>query len=815
MVLHRILYLCFAVDTLAGISAAQDLPAWDQGREQSEVRNRERAILETNHYLSQGDDFLDRGELASAASNYRKALNVVPEGPAAAGMRRLAKTRFSEVGTKYAEALIKEAEYNKASRVLKMILSEDVSPDYAPALKLQSDLADIEITNPEATREFRREVGKVESLLKEGDSMIGIGRFFDATEKFSEVLTIDRYNSAARRGLTRAAKYIHRYARAANDHARSEALKDVANRWEDDRGKNRRSNLSVDPTESDDFQIGGAQSEDIVRRLNSVIIDEITMEGLSPERAVAFVRAKAKEADPTGRGFNILLGSKDIEPIPVTLQMSDIPVIDVLQYVAGLMGARYRIETNAVILVPAGEEDSVYINRSFTVPPDFISTAPSGQAPDNPFEDAADDGGISIRRLSAEDFLAENGIAFPEGTFARYNPAQSKLSVRHNFETLQAIEHMVLASKTDTTMMVGVEVKILQITNDEFVESGFDWLAGDFVLDDRGVTADGEARQVVGGGGGVVPTEGAENTFAFRDPVTGTAYGGRRITESLRTGANVKVDPLDSIINNDRVSGVNGAIDTPGTFSLTGVMPNEQFQVVWRSLSQNTGADLMARPAVLTKNGQKARVEVVRELLYPSEWDPPELPQNVGASATGFPVTPANPTAFLERKLGLALDVNPVITADGSMVELSLQPEFVELEGFINYGSPIKTALPNDTALNPLLPPTTEVTLTENRIVFPVFKTIRSKNKVTVYDGHTIVLAALSNSTINTINDKIPILGDIPALGRFFRSNVDREFTRQVVVFVSIRVMDPGGNGIRNFRGAHKGILANPATSGE
>ena len=56
-----------------------------------------------------------------------------------------------------------------------------------------------------------------------------------------------------------------------------------------------------------------------------------------------------------------------------------------------------------------------------------------------------------------------------------------------------------------------------------------------------------------------------------------------------------------------------------------------------------------------------------------------------------FPVTPATPTGFETRDTGITLEVEPVVGPNKKFIELSLRPELVEFEGFVNYGSPIAT----------------------------------------------------------------------------------------------------------------------------
>ena len=70
----------------------------------------------------------------------------------------------------------------------------------------------------------------------------------------------------------------------------------------------------------------------------------------------------------------------------------------------------------------------------------------------------------------------------------------------------------------------------------------------------------------------------------------------------------------------------------PGIFGLAGVFTDPQFQVVVRALNQKKGVDLLSAPRVTTKSGQRAVIEIVREFRYPTQFQPPQIPQTVGSN---------------------------------------------------------------------------------------------------------------------------------------------------------------------------------------
>jgi Flp pilus assembly secretin CpaC len=65
--------------------------------------------------------------------------------------------------------------------------------------------------------------------------------------------------------------------------------------------------------------------------------------------------------------------------------------------------------------------------------------------------------------------------------------------------------------------------------------------------------------------------------------------------------------------------------------------------------------------------------------------------------------------------------------------------------------------------------------------------------KVTIYDGETIVLGGIISDNIASVNDKIPILGDVPLIGRFFMSQGTSSIKTNLLVFLTCRLVKPDG----------------------
>jgi general secretion pathway protein D len=252
----------------------------------------------------------------------------------------------------------------------------------------------------------------------------------------------------------------------------------------------------------------------------------------------------------------------------------------------------------------------------------------------------------------------------------------------------------------------------------------------------------------------------------------------------------------------------------PGIFGLAGVFTDPQFQVVIRALNQKKGVDLLSAPKVTTKSGQRAIIEVVREFRYPSTFTPPQVPSissstgtTVVGGSTTVPVvvTPTTPQTWETRNTGVTLEVEPVVGENATTIDLNLVPQVVEFEGFINYGSPINAVGVNTIA--GAISTSVPVRLTDNVINQPVFSTRKVTTSVSVYDGQTVVIGGLMREDVQKTEDKTPIIGDIPLVGRLFRTNVDQHIKRNLVIFVTARVITPAGLAFNNEEEEEEGLL--------
>jgi general secretion pathway protein D len=317
-------------------------------------------------------------------------------------------------------------------------------------------------------------------------------------------------------------------------------------------------------------------------------------------------------------------------------------------------------------------------------------------------------------------------------------------------------------------------------------ELGFDWLLGPFNIGNHKVFGSGGTS---GTGSPVLP---ADYPFV----VDGVPVGQNPVTAGNRSGnAAISANALDALL----FPSLGSSALAPGIFGLAGVFTDPQFQVVIRALNQKKGVDLLSAPKVTTKSGQRAVIEIVREFRYPTTFTAPQVPTFSSGVGGGAPapavVTPTTPQTFETRNTGVTLEVEPVVGPDGVTIDLNLVPQVVEFEGFINYGSPIFAVGTNSVVQGniTLFSLSTPVLLTDNVINQPIFSTRKVTTNVSVWDGQTVVIGGLMREDVQKTEDKVPLIGDIPLVGRLFRTNVDQHIKRNLIIFVTARLVTPGG----------------------
>ncbi len=891
----------------------------------------EREVQRRQAAMPQGEAALKRGKTAMKAKNYtlanqefKTAVGSLPDSVMSGKAHDEAVDGVCKSGVILAQTRITQGDYVGAEAILSEVLSNRYNPRYASAQQLYAQLRQPGYFNREASRTvtdkadlqarqvagetdcggyralpFAQRVEQVKEWLADAEGFYQSGRYDLAMKRYDQVLCLDPYNTAARKGQERIDNTKYQYGEEGYNETRGRQLWKVEGAWQQPVRKYGVTGAAVG--------VGAGREREgtalVTKKLNSIVIPHIEFRDATIREAIDVLREQAAENDtgPEGqRGVNIVLRLVPLgqvaqpsmpvavprgtgtpvpgggggtapagagappalpgappqtgpggTPLPVaapsgaagariTVTLDNIPLGEALRYVAAQAGLKVKVERHAISIIPLTEQSNDLITKRYHVPPEFFGgpldvgyyigthvTGGGGQGGQGATQEAPVatnvvekeavsfqtasgtgtgagatsasnllQGTASTRqslyndrqlvgRADAITMLQSMGVPFPSGASATFWPHSGTLIVRNTQDNLDYVDALVDQANLSQPKQVSIESKFVEINQNNLKELGFDWLLGPFSLNGKVFGAGGTA-------GNGVPVDTAN--FPFNN--NGVPIGQNPVTSGNRSGDfAISANALDALLM-PGLGQVAGA--APGIFGLAGVFTNPQFQVVIRALNQKKGIDLLSAPSVTTKSGQRAIVEVVREFRYPRTYTAPQVPSissstsSIVGAATTVPVvvTPTTPQDWETRNTGVTLEVEPVVGGDGTTIDLNLIPQVVEFEGFINYGSPINAVGVSTVAGISVSRP---VELTANVINQPVFSTRKVTTSVSVYDGQTVVLGGLMREDVQKTEDKVPILGDIPLVGRAFRTNVDQHTKKNLVMFVTAKIVTPAG----------------------
>lgn len=409
-------------------------------------------------------------------------------------------------------------------------------------------------------------------------------------------------------------------------------------------------------------------------------------------------------------------------------------------------------------------------------------------------------------------FLAAAGLdfggtnAFPAGADANdfqsqagkavfYNDRNGMLLVRATARDLQTVETALQMLNTSPPQVV-IEAKFVEVTMDDNKAPGFDWYLGNTLM-----TTNASGNQP----GGTVSSSAGTSSVAIRTGVfPGSASTSPTTSNGVGTITGIMTDPqFRSVVEALQRGGTNGVhdlrgdeLDWPGRqatnahnvrvtaalgASMTGVLTDPQYRAVLRALERRSGADVLSAPRVTTVSGRQAQIQVADMRTVVNGIDPTALIQlNVQ------PRTNAVPFLTSTIPVGPTLDVIPTVAADGYTIRLNVIASIAE---FLGYDQP---------------PADAKVTVWEGgkasevAVPLPRFRVRQMTTQALLWDGQTLVLAGMPVEDSVTMKDKVPVLGDLPAVGNLFRSESKSTVKKNLLVFITATIIDPAGNRVHS-----------------
>src|SRR5436190_15746822 len=395
---------------------------------QREVHRRQTVLPQGEAALARGDAAMRAKNFALAYQEFKTAVTYLPDAVVSGKAHDKAVEGFCESGVALAKQRIAEARYAEAEAILSEILSDRYDPNCRPAIELLAHLHQPGYFNQTIGPKFLSKIEEVKALLTEADGYYLSGRYDLAFKRYDQVLSLDPYNVAARRGQEKIDNTKYRYGEDAYNETRARQLWQVEKGWEE---PVRRYGQTVNPV-TDAFARNTSGTAQITTKLNTIIIPHIEFRDASIREAVDFLRQQAAENDPSTegkKGVDIVLrltpiGQVAPPPVPVvpaagpataappaaaaapaggttpvtagpvvtrpvvaaaataepriSITLNQIPLGEALRYIANQAGLKVKVEPFAVAVIPISEQSNDLITKEYRVPPDFVSTSLTG-----------------------------------------------------------------------------------------------------------------------------------------------------------------------------------------------------------------------------------------------------------------------------------------------------------------------------------------------------------------------------------------------------------------------------------------------------
>ncbi len=182
----------------------------------------------------------------------------------------------------------------------------------------------------------------------------------------------------------------------------------------------------------------------------------------------------------------------------------------------------------------------------------------------------------------------------------------------------------------------------------------------------------------------------------------------------------------------------------------TSLLTGADYSAILRAAESNNTARVVNNPTLVTLNNVQAEINIGEEYPIPS--------YTYNAEQGKFEVS-----GFEYKPIGVLLKVTPQINSQG-FIKLTLEPEISQRGLSVNFGGASGAAI-------------------------PIINTRKTKTQVSLQDGHTLGIGGLIKDDENQVTDQLPLLGNLPGIGRLFQNKTKEKTRTNLLIFITAKVI--------------------------
>jgi general secretion pathway protein D len=620
-------------------------------------------------------------------------------------------------------------------------------------------------------------------LLDQGIAQYNDGKYHEAITMLDGVLAIDKYHAKAIRLREKASNKIAAKEGRKEDSTRAKAMADISAAWNPEPKLYGAVALSDEDAAATPRQLAIEATE---ANMRAITIPSLDFVDAHVEDVILFLSAAGRRFSAQGKDVDVALLGMDrvADDSTVSISFADMNLYEALLFVVEMTSLKFEVGPNVVAVMPANYVPlSQMVTQAYDVSPDVGTDLESAGGSGGDSEDLFGD---SFASESSTDPIDVTGffsvVDFPEGSSAVYQPRFHKLFVKNTQKSLKALETVLAGLEEEAvkrrSQQVEIEAKFVEFSEGALEELGFDWtvygsgsvagfegLSGDYFKEASGYQqATPVANSAAGLGGSI-----------YTDPASGQQY---ITTTDGRMGQNVFGSAQRDNVNvYDPV--IAGLVSTMGGTPAAMVFSNGDVDLRITAMEQQGTADILSAPKVTTKSGAEALIRIAETHRYPQDY----------IVETGQRTAPiVKPQDWENYDMGVSLKVTPVVDTDNNTIDLVLHPQILSYKGFDAYLVALNAY---DAGTGNIPVPGGDGSPLYANMAY--FERRSAQTQVTVGDGQTVVIGGLVNERTETFRDQVPLLGDIPYLGRLFRTEGSRTSKINLTSFVKATLIDPRG----------------------